>query len=138
MHVLSLRRSADAQIRSRFGDVVCLVKIPKLYALSAIGKRLCYYTFDDATETIRPTYIADSTIDLKSAAPIDRWDSNVMEPEDHDRFPVAVKKFRLWSIIAHGVPLLLDVLPPDVPDYTLLGCDTQLHYFCLCATLDFG
>ena len=103
LHVLSARKGADAQIRSRFADIAHLVKIPKLYAISAIGKRLCHYTFDKATRTIHPIHIADSTIHLQDTAPIERWDSNIVEPEGHDRFLAAVQEIRvmvnnLWCV----------------------------------------
>ncbi|KAF8517287.1 hypothetical protein BU17DRAFT_50001 [Hysterangium stoloniferum] len=89
--ILSGRKDADNQMRQRFGQIAHLVKLPTLYGISAIGKSLCYYTYSVPTHTIEPTRILDSCTLLVDTAPIERWDSNIMGEEGHDKFLAMVQ-----------------------------------------------
>ena len=42
------RKDAEDQVRRRFGEISHLVKVPRLYGTSAIGRQLSYYEFDKA------------------------------------------------------------------------------------------
>ncbi|KAF8517286.1 hypothetical protein BU17DRAFT_92000 [Hysterangium stoloniferum] len=92
--ILSGRKDADNQMRQRFGQIAHLVKLPTLYGISAIGKSLCYYTYSVPTHTIEPTRILDSYTLLVDTAPLERWDSNIMEEEGHDRFLAMVQDIK--------------------------------------------
>jgi len=86
----SWRTYVDIQMRERFGEMVHLVKVPKFFGISAFGRRLCYYTYDAATNIMEPPKIPRSRLDM-DIAPLERWDSNIMEEDGYDRFLAIVR-----------------------------------------------
>jgi len=70
---------AEDQVRRRC--LSHLVKVPKLYGISAIGRQLSYYEFDKAVGSITPNALPDSSTIMMDTAPMERWSTNIMEPE---------------------------------------------------------
>ena len=95
--VLSARKDADNQIRKRFGEISHLIRIPKLYAISAIGRHLAYYTYENATGLVEPPRIDDSVSVVRDTAPIERWNSNVMGDEGYAKFIWMAEEIRTMT-----------------------------------------
>ncbi|KAH8983293.1 hypothetical protein EDB92DRAFT_2106353 [Lactarius akahatsu] len=91
---LSARKDAENQIRTRFGQLAHLVRVPKLYGVSAIGRQLSYYTYERAGGTIEPVALADSTSSIVDTAPIERWNTNIMQEEGRARFLAVVEEIK--------------------------------------------
>ncbi|KAF8339902.1 uncharacterized protein EI90DRAFT_3117677 [Cantharellus anzutake] len=91
---ISARKDAENQVRSRFAQLAHLVQIPKLYGVSAIGRQLSYYTYDRAGRTVEPVAIADSATVIVDTAPVERWDTNIMEEEGHNKFVTIVEEIK--------------------------------------------
>ena len=90
-------------MRRRFGEISHLVKVPKLYGISAIGRQLSYYEFDKAVGSITPDALPDSSTTMMDTAPVERWSTNIMEPEGFDKFMRVVEEvkrmtFALWWV----------------------------------------
>ncbi|KAF9067170.1 hypothetical protein BDP27DRAFT_1393158 [Rhodocollybia butyracea] len=89
--ILYARQTADNQMRQRTPQISHLVRLPKLYGISAISKHICYYTYDRITHHVEPTEIPNNFFDI---APIDRWSSNIMEEEGRTRFLNVVQEIQ--------------------------------------------
>jgi hypothetical protein len=101
--VISARKEAENQVRRRFGEISHLVKIPKLYGISAIGRQLSYYEYNKASGRIVPDALPDSSAIVMDTAPVERWNTNIMEPEGYDTFVRIVEEvkrmtFALWWV----------------------------------------
>ena len=89
----SKRQEADEQMRRKFEELGPLLNIPTLYGVSAFGTRVAFYEYDRATRDIQPTQAdgcacaEQKTVNQPAAevAPIERWDSDVLEKEGADR-----------------------------------------------------
>lgn len=88
---ITARKDAENQVRSRFGQLAHLVRVPKLYGVSAIGRQLSYYTYERASGIVKPIALTDSGISVVDTAPIERWNTNIME-EGHAKFLVVVEE----------------------------------------------
>jgi len=95
--VISARKEAENQARRRYGEISHLVKIPKLYGISAIGRQLSYYEYHKASGRITPDALPDSSAIVMDTAPIERWDTNIMEPEGYDKFMRIVEEVKLMT-----------------------------------------
>ncbi|KAJ7189290.1 hypothetical protein GGX14DRAFT_610390 [Mycena pura] len=67
------RAAADGQLRERFGYLVDILVIPKLYGISTIGSRFAVYEYDRASETLTPHEIARNAQVVNDTAPETRW-----------------------------------------------------------------
>ena len=99
--VILARKEAENQVQRRFGEISHLVKIPKLYGISAIGRQLSYYEYNKASGRIIPDALPDSSTIVVNMAPVERWDTNIMEPEGYDKFVRIIEEvkrmtFALW------------------------------------------
>ncbi|RPB22137.1 hypothetical protein L211DRAFT_885871 [Terfezia boudieri ATCC MYA-4762] len=65
------------QFRILFDDV----ELPILYGVSAIGTRLCIYTWNKETRRITPNAIPIDTNVTSDTAPAARWDLEMMTAE---------------------------------------------------------
>jgi len=94
-HLPSLfsRKDAENQVRTRFQQLAHLVRIPKLYGVSAIGRQLSYYTYERASGAVEPIALADSTTLVVDTAPIGRWNTNIME-EGRGKFLAVVEEIK--------------------------------------------
>ncbi|KAF9067173.1 hypothetical protein BDP27DRAFT_1329419 [Rhodocollybia butyracea] len=92
--VLYARHAADNQMRQRIPQISHLVRVPKLYGISAIGKHICYYTYDKNTRHVGPAEIPNSSLCIFDTVPIERWSSNIMEEEGRTRFLNVVREIQ--------------------------------------------
>ena len=76
----SAREEADNQMRKRMGDLAAVCPLDTLYGLSAFGTQLSFYTYDKQTR-ILPTRIPAHQDMETDAAPLNRWDCNILEDE---------------------------------------------------------
>ncbi|KAF8529671.1 hypothetical protein BU17DRAFT_36489 [Hysterangium stoloniferum] len=81
----SNRASADEQMRQRFKDLRDEVSTPTLYGISALGTKLCVYTYKSQSRIVIPPEIKDDPVVLNDTAPANRWDLDVMEFEGEQR-----------------------------------------------------
>jgi len=96
--IILARREAENQVRRRFGEISHLVKIPKLYGISAIGKQLSYYEFTKASSRITPDALPDSFAMVMDTAPEERWDTNIMDPEGCNKFIRIVEEIKRMTL----------------------------------------
>ncbi|KAI0247762.1 hypothetical protein BJV78DRAFT_890337 [Lactifluus subvellereus] len=101
---MTTRKSAENQVRSRFGVLAHLVRIPKLYGISAIGRQLSYYTYDKASGVVEPPPLPDNPYVVLDTAPIERWDTNIMQEEGRTKFLAMVEEIKqmvrdLWYVL---------------------------------------
>jgi len=78
------RARADRQVRQRYLDVF-ESSAPVLHSLSALGTRLCFYTFDRATRVILPPPIQRDPELVNDTAPPTRWSLDLLSPDGEDR-----------------------------------------------------
>jgi hypothetical protein len=78
---ISKRATADSQMRDRFRALEASLVIPKLYALSALGTRLCIYNFDKQTRRTQPSLIPRDPEVMNDEAPAARWDTELLSAE---------------------------------------------------------
>ena len=88
------RKVAENQVRTRFVQLAHLVRIPKLYGVSAIGRQLSYYTYERASGAVEPVALADSISSVVDTAPIWRWNTNIMQEEGCARFLAVVEEIK--------------------------------------------
>jgi hypothetical protein len=104
---LSARKDAENLVRRRFLQLSHLVRVPKLYGVSAIGRQLSYYTYERASGTVEPIALADSTTLVVDTAPIGRWNTNIMEEEGRAKFLAVVEEIKqMVAIIGTGLCIL--------------------------------
>ncbi|KAF9651972.1 hypothetical protein BDM02DRAFT_3153944 [Thelephora ganbajun] len=84
---LSKRQVADEQIRSRMGDLVEGYPLETLHAVSAMGKKLCFYSLDTTHDDadIVPAAIPRHLTRVNDSAPKDRWALDVLDPAGEGR-----------------------------------------------------
>jgi hypothetical protein len=93
--VLSARKAAEIQVRGRFGELSHLVKISKLYGVSAIGRQLSYYSYTKTDGNVCPDALPDSAVTtIPDTAPAERWDTNIMEPDGYAKFMGMVEEIK--------------------------------------------
>ncbi|KAF9447595.1 hypothetical protein P691DRAFT_731203 [Macrolepiota fuliginosa MF-IS2] len=83
-------RAVDGQMRGYALQMLELLRIPRLYGISAIGVQLCYYVYDSAIGDIRspPKIISDDPAMAK------RWAMNLMDEEGHRQFMEMVRDIK--------------------------------------------
>ena len=84
----STRAAADAEMRSRFADLYDECRFPRLYGVSAMGKKICIYSLDlkDERSKIQPEQLSDSSNPLFESAPVSRWDLDITTEEGYKTF----------------------------------------------------
>lgn len=105
------RKEADLQMRKRFHQFWEQVKVPRIYGISAFGRRMSVYWVDMATSEIHSHPIAEEEENPKilvDVAPKRRWDLDVMEEEGFKRF----------AEIVADIKDMVSKLQPDAPGYT--------------------
>ncbi|KAI0253283.1 hypothetical protein BJV78DRAFT_1123277 [Lactifluus subvellereus] len=114
---ITTRKSAENQVWSRFGILAHLVRIPKLYGISAMGRQLSYYTYDRPSGVVEPAALPDDLNVVVDTAPVERWDTNIMQEEGHTKFLAMVEEIKqmvrdLWYVLVYsGVQPLPHALP---------------------------
>lgn len=78
----SKREQADDQMRNQFFDLHENVITPTLPGISAFGTRFALYEFVAATMELTPHLVVfdKGSAKLKSLAPADRWNLDILEP----------------------------------------------------------
>jgi hypothetical protein len=82
----SAREAAAVQIRDRFRDLAVSLRIPKLYGVSAFGRRIAYFSFNAETGKVEPPIVRNVTGNIEDVAPMHQWDTNIMEEDGRDKF----------------------------------------------------
>ncbi|KAK0473601.1 hypothetical protein IW261DRAFT_685884 [Armillaria novae-zelandiae] len=78
----SSRARADSQMRMRFYDLVDVVQLPVLHGLSALGSRLCLYSYNYANATLSPHHIPSRDPELMNdVAPVGWWNVDLLSEE---------------------------------------------------------
>ena len=91
---ISSRESADKQMRKRYKDLGCRVEIPILYGMSALGTKVCFYTYDKGTRSILPRTIKDDGDLVIDTAPTDHWSLDVMMPDGERKLREVVNQVK--------------------------------------------
>ena len=109
---LSTRKDAENQVRHGFVQLAHLVRVPKLYGVSAMGRQLSYYTYERASGAAEPIALADSTTLVVDTAPTGRWNTNIMEEEGCAKFLAVVEEIKqMVAIIGTSLCILLFNFP---------------------------
>ncbi|KXN69579.1 hypothetical protein CONCODRAFT_30611, partial [Conidiobolus coronatus NRRL 28638] len=75
---ISARNAADEQIRERFVNLRGHINYNKFYMLSAIGTKICIYTYHKITGTVQPPEILQQDRNVvENRAPFERWDIDI-------------------------------------------------------------
>ena len=93
----SSREAADLQMREWFRILFDDVEIPILYGVSAIGTRLCIYTWNKETRRITPNAIPIDPDVTSDTAPAARWDLELMTAEGEERLRELVRHIKEMS-----------------------------------------
>jgi hypothetical protein len=86
IHHNSSREAADLQMRESFRNLFDEVEIQTLYGVSAMGTRLCIYTWCKETRRISPRAIPIDPDFTSDTAPANRWSLDLMTAEGEGRF----------------------------------------------------
>jgi len=77
----SCRAVADEQMRAQFLELADAVKLPVLHGVSALGTRLCFYSFQSDTNMLTPPRVLKDLGSMKDVAPPTRWDVDLLSEE---------------------------------------------------------
>ena len=80
MHRLS-RAAADDQMRKRFTNLAPLVDLPVMHGVSALGPRLCFYSYTRDNDILVPPRIPPDPERVDDVAPAERWNYDVLSDE---------------------------------------------------------
>ncbi|KAF8312893.1 uncharacterized protein EI90DRAFT_3137008 [Cantharellus anzutake] len=75
------RAAADDQMRERFESFAEQVSIDTLYGISALGSRVCVYSYDRATRRIVPAAIEKDASRVNDRAPAKWWGLDILEDD---------------------------------------------------------
>jgi hypothetical protein len=81
-------------MRRRFRDLRQILIIPHLYGISAFGTRLAFYEYDKTKLTLTPEQIHAHGSLLTDAAPANRWDCDILQPQGVKKFKDVVEKVK--------------------------------------------
>ena len=65
-------------MRDRFKAMFDTIQIPRLYGISALGTKICFYALDRGTGDITPDEIPRSRGRVTDTAPAARWSIDIM------------------------------------------------------------
>ncbi|KAF8885408.1 hypothetical protein CPB84DRAFT_1788435 [Gymnopilus junonius] len=77
----STRAAVDSQMRTRFFDLVDAVELPVIHGVSALGTRLCFYSYDTVNNTLTPARIPQDPELMLDVAPASRWDVDLLSEQ---------------------------------------------------------
>ncbi|KAH8997036.1 hypothetical protein EDB86DRAFT_968252 [Lactarius hatsudake] len=89
----SARKEVDNQMRIRMRDLAPACPLEILNGVSAFGTQLSFYTYDKQTRMIIPARISPHM--ETDAAPLDRWDCDLLEDEGAQRFQNLVAEIKI-------------------------------------------
>ncbi|KAF8453110.1 hypothetical protein BGX38DRAFT_1179227 [Terfezia claveryi] len=93
----SSREAADLQMREWFRILFDDVQIPIMYGVSAIGTRLCIYSWNKETRRITPNAIPIDQNVTSDTAPAARWNLELMTAEGEQRLREVVRHVKEMS-----------------------------------------
>jgi hypothetical protein len=106
IHFLSIsaRKIAEIYVRSR---LPALAHVPNLYGISAIGRNLSYYTYHKDSGVIEPAALPDNPHVVLDTAPVERWDTNIMQEEVRTKFLAMVEEIKqmvrdMWYVLVYS------------------------------------
>ncbi|KAH9979389.1 hypothetical protein BGW80DRAFT_1557073 [Lactifluus volemus] len=78
----SNRKRAEDQMRDHFRNLHENLVTPRLFGITAFGTRLAFYEYEAATKILPPPAIVQvrDSVTLDDAAPAERWDYDLLEP----------------------------------------------------------
>ncbi|KAJ8475499.1 hypothetical protein ONZ45_g15587 [Pleurotus djamor] len=77
----SSRAAADAHMRAHFFELADTAKLPVTHGVSALGTRLCFYSYTKDNDTLQPLPIVPDPNRMTDVAPAARWDFDVLSDE---------------------------------------------------------
>ncbi|KAF8326229.1 uncharacterized protein EI90DRAFT_3031220 [Cantharellus anzutake] len=86
----SQRKAADKEIRVRIEDLIEYWHIPTLYAVSAMGTRLCFFSKQPGQPIVPITPL--SSIDETKTVPEEHWSYDILEEEGEQKFRAMVEE----------------------------------------------
>ncbi|KAF8953684.1 hypothetical protein BDZ97DRAFT_1871284 [Flammula alnicola] len=90
---ISAREAADDHIRMHVRDLLPYCPLPTLYAISAFGTRLSFYTVTPGC-AILPARVTASDQSTHDGTPADWWDCDILEDDGAIRLKEVVNKIR--------------------------------------------
>jgi len=93
----SARAAADEEMRERYEDLKDRIDIGKLYGMSALGSKVCFYKYDKDTGDIWPRVIRNEGDLLLDTAPACGWSVDIMTPEGEDKLRQIVEEIKTIS-----------------------------------------
>ena len=81
----SSRAAADTQMRTQFFDLADVVDLPVIHGVSALGTRLCLYSYQRHNNTLTPPRIPPDAEFMNDIAPAARWDIDLLSEEGVER-----------------------------------------------------
>jgi hypothetical protein len=80
--------------------------LTELHRISALGTRLCFYSFDKKLESTTPplrlTTIPRNEAYVNDIVPVDRWDTDILSDDGYNRFMKVCDHVRALAV-AEGV-----------------------------------
>jgi len=77
----SSRAAADDQMRTRFFDLADVVELPVIHGVSALGTRLCFYSYTRDDNVLDPPRIPPDVERMNDVAPAARWNFDILSDE---------------------------------------------------------
>ncbi|KAF7966874.1 hypothetical protein HWV62_36689, partial [Athelia sp. TMB] len=77
----SSRAAADTQMRAQFFDLADVVELPVIHGVSALGTRLCFYSYRFDNSTLTPPRIPPDSELMNDVAPAARWNVDILSEE---------------------------------------------------------
>ena len=97
MRYPSARERAAAQMKERFQDLSVILRIPKLYGISAFGRNIAYFSFDAQTMRVEPNIVGNTSEYLQDVAPINFWSNNIMSDAGREKFLEIVQEVKAMA-----------------------------------------
>jgi hypothetical protein len=87
-------------MRGQFETLVEELIIPTLYGVSALGTRLCVYTYDKETRALQPERIDEDPKRVNNRASTNRWDLDIMASTGEQRIRKLVARVIITAMCA--------------------------------------
>ena len=77
----SSRAAADDQVRTQFFELADEVELPVIHGASALGTRLCFYSYTRDSNVLDPPRIPPDVERMNDVAPAARWNLDILSDE---------------------------------------------------------
>ncbi|KIJ53221.1 hypothetical protein M422DRAFT_25682 [Sphaerobolus stellatus SS14] len=108
----SSRAAADGQMRTCFFDLVDAVQLPVLYGVSALGTRLCFYSYQSNDDALSPIRIDAKPLLMKDVTPADWWNIDLLSDEGVIKLTEVVNDVKAMVARHYGVRFAQKYTPP--------------------------